>query len=71
MKLSLTPHARQRLFERYGLTSLPKKRPVFVSTINNQRRVYKIDEMYLIIRKRDKKVITVSTKYIMKDCSLI
>ncbi len=58
IQLKLLPHAKQRLLERYGLTKLPEGPRILVRCISNNRRIYRIGEVYFVWRKSDKKIIT-------------
>ena len=58
----LLPHAKQRLFDRFGLTQLPEGKREFVKSTSNNRKVYHIGEVYFVLRKSDHKIISVLTK---------
>jgi len=60
----LLPHAKARLWERFGLTSLPPGMPAYIRSLSNNRRLYQAGEVYFVIRKSDRKVITVWTREI-------
>jgi len=67
VKLKMTTHAKHRLEERFGMKDLPARKPVFVKKISHQRKVYKVDDIYIVLRLKDKRVITVLTEDICKD----
>jgi uncharacterized protein YlbG (UPF0298 family) len=55
-------HAKTRLIERYGEHRLPEGKKEFVFSLSNNRKIHKINEVYFIWRKSDKKIITFLTK---------
>lgn len=77
MKFSrrLTLHAKERLFERYGIDKLPNGRPIFVcrlpappgKRIGFTRRVYKINEVYFVLSNRLGRIITFLTKEMVEE----
>ena len=64
----LVPHAKQRLYERFGITELPKGPREHIATLSNNRRMYRIGEVYFVIRKSDHTVITCLSKEQAKIC---
>lgn len=58
----LTPHARNRLKDLFGLDSLPDKPYSYIEAQSNSKRVYRIDDIYFVYSKNAKKVITVMTE---------
>lgn len=55
-------HAKERLMERFGIRALPQGKREFICSRSNNRKIYRIGEVYFVWRKSDKKVITFLTK---------
>ncbi|TSA28605.1 hypothetical protein D4R71_00440 [bacterium] len=60
----LTWHAKRQLQERFNLRELPKGPRIFVCSESNNRKLYRIDQVYFIWSKATKKVVTFLTKEI-------
>ena len=60
----LTQHAKQQIKERFNLSELPKGPRVYICSESNNRKLYRVGEIYFIWAKRTKKVITILTKEI-------
>jgi uncharacterized protein YlbG (UPF0298 family) len=55
-------HAKTRLLERFGISRIPEGKRVFVASQSNNRKIYRIGDVFFVWRKSDKKVITFLTK---------
>ena len=59
IKKKLYAHAKQRLFERFGVTSMPNlEKKEFVISQSNNRKIYRCGDIFFVWRKSDKKIIT-------------
>lgn len=58
----LIPHAKQRLFERFGVSELPNIKVEFLKRLTWNRTLCKAGEIYFIRRKSDKTIITILTE---------
>jgi len=69
----IIPHAKKALNDRFGLKELPKKRKIFVKSLSNNRKLYRLKDtpIYFIWRKSDKKIITFLTEDMVKKGYLI
>ena len=58
----LTPHARERLKERFGLSELPSGPRKLIKKMSLSRRVYQIGEVYIVVAKSNHRIVTVLTE---------
>ena len=58
----MTWHAKQQLRDRYGLEELPAGPRTFICSESNNRKMYRIGEVYFIWSKRTKHVVTCLTE---------
>lgn len=58
----MTPHARERLKERFGLSELPTGTRKLIKRVSLNRRVYQIGEVYIVIAKSNHRIVTVLTE---------
>ena len=65
-KLTITPHAKQRLFERFGLKQIPEGKREFVRAISNNRRLWRAGEVFFIWGRETHKVVTALTADMVK-----
>ncbi len=58
-KLTLTPHAKQRLKERFGMRELPEGKREPVISLSNNRRIWRVGNVYYLWNKSNHKIVTV------------
>lgn len=58
----MTPHARERLKDRFGLSELPAGARKLIKKTSLNRRIYQIGEIYIVIAKSNHRIVTVLTE---------
>jgi hypothetical protein len=73
MKISkhLIPHAQQRLYERFNMLRLPEGKRELIKSLSNNRKVYRVANVYFIWRKSDHKILTFLTEQQLKEMRII
>lgn len=67
MELRMLPHAKRRLFERFGLRKMPEGKHEALRLISNNRSLRRVGNVYYLWLKDKKKVVSVFTEKIVRQ----